>query len=50
MAEEYLLLCLDDKTGRPRIGRDRLDPALGGALVAELALRERVGITPRAAG
>jgi hypothetical protein len=50
MAEEYLLLCLDDKTGRPRIGRDRLDPALGGALVAELALLERIGVTPHEAG
>jgi hypothetical protein len=50
MAEEYLLLCLDDKTGRPRIGRDRLDPALGGALVAELALLERIGVTPPEAG
>ena len=50
MAEEYLLLCLDDQTGRPRIGSDRLEPALGGALVAELALMERIGVTPHDAG
>ena len=50
IAEEYLLLALDDETGKPRIGSDRLEPALGGALLAELALRERVGVTPQEAG
>ncbi len=50
IAEEYLLLALDDETGKPRIGSDRLNPALGGALLAELALRERVGVTPPEAG
>ena len=50
IAEEYLLLSLDDETGKPRIGSDRLEPALGGALLAELALRERVGVTPPEAG
>ena len=50
IAEEYLLLALDDKTGKPRIGGDRLEPALGGALLAELALLERIGVTPREAG
>lgn len=50
IAEEYLLLCFDDKTGKPRIGKDRLEPALGGALVVELALRERIGVTPHEAG
>ena len=50
IAEEYLLLALDDKTGKPRIGSDRLEPALGGALLAELALLERVGVTPKEAG
>jgi hypothetical protein len=50
IAEEYLLLALDDETGKLRIGRDRLEPALGGALLAELALRERVGVTPQEAG
>ena len=50
IAEEYLLLALDEKTGKPRIGSDALGPALGGALVAELALRERIGVTPHEAG
>src|SRR5918998_5683075 len=50
IAEEYLLLALDDQTGKPRIGSDRLEPALGGALIAELALRERIGVTPHEAG
>ena len=50
IAEEYLLLSLDDETGKPRIGNDRLEPALGGALLAELALMERVGVTPPEAG
>ena len=50
IAEEYLLLALDDTTGKPRIGGDRLEPALAGALLAELALLERIGVTPREAG
>ena len=50
IAEEYLLLALDEKTGKMRVGSDVLGPALGGALVAELALRERIGITPHEAG
>ena len=45
IAEELLLLALDDTTGRQLLGTDRLDPALGGALVAELALAERIGVT-----
>lgn len=45
IAEELLLLALDDTTGRRLVGTDRLDPALGGALVAELALAERIGVT-----
>ena len=50
IAEEYLLLALDEQTGRLRVGTDRLEPALGGALLVELALRERVGVTPHDAG
>jgi hypothetical protein len=50
IAEEYLLLALDERTGKLRIGSDALGPALGGALVAELALRERIGVTPHEAG
>lgn len=50
IAEEYLLLALDEKTGKLRVGSERLEPALGGALLVELALRERVGATPHEAG
>ena len=50
IAEEYLLLALDEKTGKLRVGSDVLGPALGGALSTELALKERIGITPHEAG
>jgi hypothetical protein len=50
IAEELLLLGLDERTGRRSLGRDRLEPALGGALLAELALWERIGVTPHEAG
>lgn len=45
IAEEFLLLCLDDETGRRSIGGEKIEPALAGALVVELALLERIGIT-----
>jgi Golgi phosphoprotein 3 (GPP34) len=50
IAEEFLLLSLDNDSGKPLLGKDRLGPALGGALVAELALMERIGVTPHDAG
>jgi hypothetical protein len=50
IAEELLLLCLDEGSGRSRLGRDRLEPALAGALIGELALRERVGVTAAGSG
>jgi hypothetical protein len=50
LAEEFLLLCFDDRTGKKIISSDRIEPALGGALLAELALMERIGITPHSAG
>jgi hypothetical protein len=50
IAEELLLLSMDSATGKSLIGKDRLGPALGGALVAELALMERIGVTPHDAG
>jgi hypothetical protein len=50
IAEELLLLCLDEESGRSRLGRDRLEPALAGALIGELALRERVGVTAAGSG
>jgi hypothetical protein len=50
IAEELMLVATDDETGRRRLGTDRLNPALGGALLAELALLERIGITDPGAG
>lgn len=50
LAEEFLLACLDERTGRLRLGRDKLDPALAGALLVELAQRDRIGVTPEEAG
>ena len=47
IAEEFLLLCLDDETGRKRIEGDRIDPALTAALLVELALLERVRVEPK---
>ena len=45
IAEEFLLLCLDPTSGRRSIAGEKLDPALGGAVLVELALLERIGIT-----
>ena len=45
MAEEFLLLCFDDQTGKKIISSDKIEPALGGALLVELALKERIGVT-----
>src|SRR6476620_5035091 len=50
LAEEFLLLAIDGTTGKKRVGGDLLEPALGGALLAELALRERIGVTPDSEG
>ena len=50
IAEELLLLALDNESGKPLVGSDRLEPALGGALIAELALMERIGVTPHSEG
>ena len=50
IAEELLLLALDNKSGKPMLGSDRLEPALGGALIVELALMERIGVTPHSEG
>jgi len=47
IAEEFLLLCLDDESGKLAVGVS-MEPALGGAVLVELALRERVGVRPGA--
>jgi hypothetical protein len=46
IAEEFLLLCYDDQTGKKIISDDRIEPALGGALLVELALMERIAVSP----
>lgn len=48
VAEDLLLLLLDERSGAPVINVVALDHALGGALLVELAERGRVG--PSAAG
>ncbi|MCW2805723.1 MAG: hypothetical protein JWN06_3940 [Propionibacteriaceae bacterium] len=45
IAEEFLLLCLDDDAGTRLLSGEKIDPALGGAVLAELVLLNRVGIT-----
>ena len=44
IAEELLLLFIDDETGKMTLGGE-IDPALGGALLVQLALMERIGVT-----
>ena len=50
LAEEFLLLSFDDETGKKIISSDRIEPALGGALLVELALMERIGVSPHSDG
>lgn len=50
IAEEFLLLSLDHETGRTLISGEKLDPALGGAVLVELALLERITLTDDSAG
>ena len=50
LAEEVLLLSLDSRSGRPVTGRFRLEPTLGGAVLADLVAAGRVGITPDSDG
>lgn len=45
IAEEFLLLCLDDQSGKLAVGVS-IEPALGGAVLVELGLQERVGVRP----
>ncbi|GAB3769122.1 GOLPH3/VPS74 family protein [Microlunatus parietis] len=50
IAEEILVICLNDSSGKRPIGRGQLMPALAGALVAELALLGRITLTPDSVG
>jgi Golgi phosphoprotein 3 (GPP34) len=44
LAEDLLLLLTDDGTGKPAVSSTDLDVALGGALLVELALMQRVDV------
>lgn len=50
IADELLLLALDDDTGKLIASGTTLDAAMGGALVVELVLAERISIAPAEAG
>ena len=47
LAEDLLLLLTDDDTGRLAASSDEVDVALGGALLVELALMQRVDVADR---
>ena len=50
MAEEVLLLLVDDRTGRFLVDSIRLDNVLAGAVLVELVTIERVGFPPAGGG
>ncbi|MEU8380203.1 GPP34 family phosphoprotein [Streptosporangium sp. NPDC048865] len=47
IAEEVLLLAYDEEEGRQLIGSSELDAALGGALLAELAVGGRIDLADK---
>jgi Golgi phosphoprotein 3 (GPP34) len=49
VAEDLLLLLTDDRTGKLVIASNQVDIALGGAMLVELALAERVAVAGGAA-
>ena len=50
IADELLLLALDETSGKTVAAATNLDAALGAALLVELALAERISIAPAEAG
>jgi Golgi phosphoprotein 3 GPP34 len=50
IADELLLLAIDDTTGKNLASGTNLDAALAAALLVELALTERISIAPAEAG
>ena len=46
IADDLLLILLDDDTGRPRVDATRLDYALAGAVLLELAVDGRIDVLP----
>lgn len=47
IAEELLLLAYSEEEGKQLISAAQLDPALGGAILAELAVNERVALSDK---
>ncbi|MEU0567624.1 GPP34 family phosphoprotein [Nonomuraea sp. NPDC005983] len=47
IAEELLLLAYSEDDGKQLIGSAQLDPALGGAILAELAVNDRIQLTDK---
>ncbi|NAS22057.1 GPP34 family phosphoprotein [Herbidospora sp. NEAU-GS84] len=47
IAEDVLLLGYDEEKGRPTIGSTELNAGLAGALLAELAIRDRLTLTDK---
>lgn len=45
LAEDLLLLLVDDATGKPVLDRTRLERVLAGAVLVELMVAERLGLT-----
>lgn len=50
LAEEFVLLTLDHESGRKTLSGEKYGPVLAAALLVELALMERVSVTPQSAG
>lgn len=50
IADELLLLAIDDTSGRNIASGTNLDAALGAALLVELVLSERISVAPAEAG
>jgi hypothetical protein len=50
LAEGYLLLALDDTSGRPKLSGQHLQYALAGASIAELTLQGALGVSDGADG
>lgn len=50
LAEEIVLLGLDEESGKSRLSAELYGPALGTALLVELALMERISVAPKEAG
>lgn len=47
LAEELVLLTLDDDSGKKTLSGEKYGPALGAAMLVELALAERISVAPK---